>query len=157
MGRDFLKPLIKMDKINVKFDKVVTVLLLAVAMILVTLQCFELVWELVKVVSVKAQEGVMNYVPNQGRNVVVLFFNILLTLEVMETVRAIHKKHHIKLRVILIVCLIAVSRKILMLETQHPEPLTEFAVAALIIALALGYFLVSKSGAIEDEKTNASE
>jgi len=82
---------------------------------------------------------------NTVRQITVLFFNVLLTVEIMQTIRVFSKNHIIKVRIILIVCLIAVSRKIL--ELGHSsEPMAEFSLAALILSLSTGYFLVSRKG-----------
>lgn len=142
-----------MDKIHVKFDKAVTTILIAIAMVIVTMQCLGLIWELGKVIMERVQVYGLNYVPEQGHNVAVLFFNILLMLEIMETVRTMHREHHVKIKVILIVCLIAVSRKILSLEIEHPDPMMDFAMAALVLALALGYYFISRSGKTEETES----
>jgi len=142
-----------MNNLIKKFDFSVTNLLLLVAMVVISIQCFELVIELAKAIFIKVETSSWGYIPRQSKNIAVLFFNILLTMEIMETVKVAHKSHHVKIRVILIVCLIAVSRKILMLETEHPEPMMEFAIAALIIALALGYYFISKSNLLDESET----
>jgi uncharacterized membrane protein (DUF373 family) len=74
-----------------------------------------------------------------------MFFNILLMMEIMETIRVFSHHHIIKVRIILIVCLIAASRKVLELGEGVVNPIAELALAGLILALACGYFLVSRS------------
>jgi uncharacterized membrane protein (DUF373 family) len=83
----------------------------------------------------------------KGRPLAALFFGILLFLEIMQTIRVFTEGHSIKLRIILIVGLIAAVRKLLLMDMSHADPMSEIALAALIIALSLGYFLVSRSGA----------
>ncbi len=74
-----------------------------------------------------------------------VFFSVLLTMEIIQTIKVFSHSHTVKLKIILIVSLIAVTRKILMLDISDVGPMAEFAIAALIIALSAGYFLVSKS------------
>ena len=74
-----------------------------------------------------------------------VFFSVLLTMEIIQTIRVFSNAHTVKLKIILIVSLIAVTRKILMLDIDDTGPMAELALAALIIALSAGYFLVSKS------------
>ncbi|MES1219608.1 MAG: phosphate-starvation-inducible PsiE family protein, partial [Bacteroidota bacterium] len=39
------------------------------------------------------------------------------------------KAHEIKIRIIIIVCLIAVSRKVLVMDTHKSDPLSDLAIA----------------------------
>jgi len=87
------------------------------------------------------------YVGQQGMPIAGLFFNILLLLEVLETVKTFSKGHLIKIKIILIVGIIAITRKLLLADLTHVEPLEEIAVGTVILALAAGYYLVSKATA----------
>lgn len=88
----------------------------------------------------------------KGRSIAGVFFTILLTLEIIQTIKVFSHNHSTKLKIILIVGLIAVTRKILIFDMEDVSPLAELSIAALIISLSAGYFLVSKS-----EKPNESE
>ncbi|MCH5599311.1 phosphate-starvation-inducible PsiE family protein [Niabella ginsengisoli] len=81
-----------------------------------------------------------------GLGIGAIFFNVLLTMEIIETVKVFAKDHQNKLRIILLVGLIAVTRKILLLDAMHAEPMMEIATAVLVVALSLGYYLISRSG-----------
>ena len=113
-------------------------------MILITVQTISLIWELGKTIYYRFSEAGLDYAPEYGKNVIVLFFNVLLALEILETVKVSSSSHDIKIRVILLVCLIAISRKVLMLDLGHPEPIVELALAALVIAFAFSYYLVTR-------------
>jgi uncharacterized membrane protein (DUF373 family) len=80
-----------------------------------------------------------------GRPLAGLFFSVLLTLELIATVRVFAADHLIKIRVILLVGLIAVSRKILEMDMVHMGSSNGFGIAALILALSVSYFLVSRT------------
>ena len=131
-------------KISHQFDKIITSLLLGVGMILITVQTISLIWELGKTIYYRFTEAGLDYAPEYGRTVIVLFFNVLLALEIMETVKVSSSAHDVKIRIILLVCLIAISRKVLMLDLGHPEPIVELALAALVIAFAFSYYLVTR-------------
>src|SRR5688572_12139480 len=151
----------KMRKISQKFDHIITSILLAIGMILISMQTISLIWELGKTIYLRFSEAGLDYAPEYGRSVVVLFFNVLLALEIMETVKVSSSAHDIKIRIILLVCLIAISRKVLMLDLGHPEPLVELALAAMVIAFSLGYFLVTRKKlsdkTMEDEDHKSNE
>jgi len=135
-----------MEKISHKFDRIITSLLLIVGMILITVQTISLIWELGSTIYLRFGEAGLGYAPEYGKTVVVLFFNVLLALEILETVKISSSAHDVKIRVILLVCLIAISRKVLMLDLGHPEPMVELALAALVIAFAFSYYLVTRKG-----------
>jgi len=133
-----------MLKLSAHFERVISYILLAAGMVFICFQTLELLWELSKSIFARLQESGLNYNPEYSKNGVVLFFNVLLALEILETIKVFEKSHEIKIRIILIVCLIAVSRKILLLDTHESDPTAELALAALIIAFSLGYYLVNK-------------
>jgi uncharacterized membrane protein (DUF373 family) len=80
-----------------------------------------------------------------GRPLAGLFFSVLLTLELIATVRVFAADHLIKIRVILLVGMIAVSRKILELDMVHMDSMHGFGISALVFALSVSYFLVSRT------------
>jgi len=131
-------------KISHQFDRIITRILLGIGMILITVQTITLIWELGKTIYYRFSEAGLAYAPEYGRSVIILFFNVLLALEIMETVKVSSSAHDVKIRIILLVCLIAISRKVLMLDLGHPEPIVELALAALVIAFAFSYYLVTR-------------
>jgi uncharacterized membrane protein (DUF373 family) len=71
---------------------------------------------------------------------------ILLALELLETVRLYTRDHRVKLEIVMVVAMIALGRHIIQLDyhaTGGPELL---GIAALVVALAGGYYLVSRAG-----------
>lgn len=133
-----------MIKFSALFERWVSIILLGFAMLVVVYQIILLIYNTVLSIELRTEQVGLTYAPEYTKNVAVLFFNILLMLEIMETIKVFAHSHVIKARVILIVCLIAVSRKILALGEHHVDPLVEVAIAALILALSIGYFLVSR-------------
>ena len=128
-----------------KFEKVVGYVLMIAVVCYISFQTIELVWESIKSYTARIRSAGLDFTQQYGRNIFVIFFNILLALEILETVRVFDKNHDVKIRIILIVCIIAVSRKILTLDMNHSEPLAEISLGALVFGLSAGYFLVHKS------------
>jgi uncharacterized membrane protein (DUF373 family) len=131
------------------FNRIISYVLLGTGMLFTIFQTLELGWEIIKGFKAHFAEAGMDYVPDYFRNVAVLFFNILLLLEILETVRVFKEAHEIKVKVILIVCLIAVSRKVLVMDTHESDPQAEIAIAILVLAFSVSYFLVKK---LEDKQ-----
>jgi uncharacterized membrane protein (DUF373 family) len=72
---------------------------------------------------------------------------VLLGLELIDTLKVYFAEHHIRTEVILIVAMIAVGRHIIQIDYEHTSGLELFGMAAIIISLAVSYFLVRKSRA----------
>lgn len=66
---------------------------------------------------------------------------VLIGLELLETLRAYSHDHHIRLEVVLVVAVIALGRHIIQLDIEHLDGLSLIGIAALMLALMVGYFL----------------
>jgi uncharacterized membrane protein (DUF373 family) len=66
---------------------------------------------------------------------------VLIGVELLDTIRAYLQEHVVHVEVVLEVALIAVARKIIILELKEVSPGTLFGIAALVAALALAFFL----------------
>jgi uncharacterized membrane protein (DUF373 family) len=133
-----------MIKFTDRFEKLVSAILLGFGMVVIAYQVVQLIWNTIKSFQQRFSETGLDYAPEYTKTIAILFFNILLMIEIVQTIKVSSHNHIIKVRVILIVCLIAASRKILELGEGHSDPMTMFALAALILSLAGGYFLVSR-------------
>jgi uncharacterized membrane protein (DUF373 family) len=70
---------------------------------------------------------------------------VLLGLELLQTLKAYFRDHHLQIEVILVVAMVAVGRHIIQIDVGH-TPGTELAGLAILIAsLAASYFLVKKA------------
>ncbi|MDD4255640.1 MAG: phosphate-starvation-inducible PsiE family protein [Methanofollis sp.] len=78
-----------------------------------------------------------------------LFLLVLIGIELLETIRTYIEDHRIHVEVILLVALIAVARKIILLDSGEMNDLTLIGIGFVIIALSGGYYLVKKAKAIE--------
>lgn len=82
------------------------------------------------------------------------FLIVLIGLELFETVKLYLKENVFHGEVILLVSLIAVSRKVIVLDYTKEDPLTIVAIAALIAAISFGYFLIKKTLRMDKTKSN---
>ena len=73
------------------------------------------------------------------------FFVILIGLELVETIKMYLDEKTVHVEVVFLVAMIAVARKVIIMDAKTQEPATLLAVAAIIVALSLGYFLIKKS------------
>ncbi len=73
-----------------------------------------------------------------------LFLNVLIALEILENITAYLKKHVIQVELVIITSLIAVARKIIILDFTKTGAAELAALALAILALSGSYWLVKK-------------
>lgn len=73
------------------------------------------------------------------------FLLILIGIELLETFRIYLQEHAINVQVVFLVAMIAIARKVIILEVDEIQSLTLIGIGFIIIALASGYYLVKKS------------
>lgn len=78
------------------------------------------------------------------------FLLILIGVELLETLRIYLKEHALNVQVVLLVAMIAIARKVIILDSSEIESLTLIGIGFIILSLAAGYYLVKKS---QDEPT----
>lgn len=114
-------------------------------MALITLGLLDLFYLLVRGVSGKFAAihsvGDLQHAMQHGFAGILL---ILIGLELIETVRVYLHDQHVRLETVLAVAVIAVGRHILEIDLQATEGMTLIGIAALTLALAIGYFLARR-------------
>ena len=73
------------------------------------------------------------------------FLLVLIGVELLETVRAYLRKDVIHVRVVLEVALIAMARKVIILESHDVPSSIFFGIAALILALGIAFYFERKT------------
>ncbi len=72
------------------------------------------------------------------------FFIILIGFELIETVEMYFRDNIIHAEVVLLVAVIAVSRKVILLDLEKYEPLAIIGLGSIIIALGACYWLIKQ-------------
>ena len=70
------------------------------------------------------------------------FLLVMIGVELLNTVKTYLTKKTIHVEVVLLVGIIAIARKVVILEPKTMEPLTLIGIAAIIFALTAGYYFV---------------
>jgi len=95
--------------------------------------------------AIASQLSSIDSVPELVKSVQTAFSGVLLIilgLELMETLRVYFKSHRIRLETILAVAIIAIGRHVINLDVEHMAGSSLFGIAAIVLALACGFFLV---------------
>lgn len=72
-------------------------------------------------------------------------FIVLIGFELMETVEMYFKKNVIHAEVVLLVAVIAVSRKVILLDLEKYDAVAIVGLGAIIVSLGACYFLIKRS------------
>jgi len=128
-----------------KFEEGVFYILSAIVVIYISIEIIELVYQFGKAIfTFGDEENRLLVTPEQTKKVLPVFFNILIAIELIGTFDSYMKEHSVKVQNILLIGLIAIGRKVLVLDIGHSDGLTNIGLASIIIALSLGYYLVKK-------------
>lgn len=73
------------------------------------------------------------------------FMMILIGLELIETIKVYLVEEMVHVEVILLVAIIAIARKVIVLDVKTVAPLSLIGIAAIVIALSVGYFALKKA------------
>ena len=75
-----------------------------------------------------------------------LFMLVLIGIELLETIMKTYLTQGMPhYEVVLSVAIIAIARKVIILEVKDLEPFLLIGIASIILALALGYYFVKKA------------
>ncbi len=74
-----------------------------------------------------------------------LFLLVLIGIELLETVKKYYTDGCVDVDVILSVALIALARKIITMDPKEYDPLTLIGIAAIILSLVVGFWVVRRS------------
>lgn len=80
-----------------------------------------------------------------------VFLTIVISLELAETLKVYIHAHTVRIRLILMVGLTAITRHLLAADLNHADAMLNFSLAALTVALAAAYFLIGHSAGKDSE------
>lgn len=141
-----------MLKIFKKFEDWVIIILGCILGVFILVSVFELGYLIITEVFSRNETGqgvLLNL--SEIKKFLDLFFIVLIAFELFETVRVYLKDNVFHAEYIVLVGVIALARKIVLLDFEKVEPLTLVGLAALVISLTVGYFFLKK-GEVIDKK-----
>ncbi|NET72786.1 MAG: phosphate-starvation-inducible PsiE family protein, partial [Sphaerospermopsis sp. SIO1G2] len=71
-----------------------------------------------------------------------LFLNVLIALELLENITAYLRKHVLQVELVIVTALIAIGRKIIILDLKTTEGIELIGLGISIISLAISYFVI---------------
>lgn len=129
-----------------KFVAAVFYLLTSIIVLYIAVEIIELIYQFGKALLTTGDTTTRLLITSEQTAMVLpVFFNILIAIGLIDTFNIYVKEHSIKVQSILLIGLIAIGRKLLLLDLGHADGLTNIGIASIIIALSLGYYLVKKT------------
>jgi len=71
-----------------------------------------------------------------------LFLNVLIALEILENITAYLKKHVVQVELVIVTSLVAVARKIIILDIEKTGGLEVIGLAIAILSLSLSFLVI---------------
>lgn len=125
-----------------KFDRAITHTLLVLMAGVVLLATIELAWILVK--DLLSPPFFLLEI-HELLELFGLFLLVLIGIELLHSVKTYIVRREFHLETVLTVAMIAVARKIIVLEPKDLPEGSLLGIAALVLALALGYYVMRRS------------
>jgi uncharacterized membrane protein (DUF373 family) len=124
------------------FEKIIVWTLLCLMMVAVLVSTIELAFTLFQELM-KPPLFLLNI--EEMLEVFGFFLMVLIGLELLESIKAYLEEDRVHAEVVFLVAIVAMSRKIIIVDYKDISPEMLYGFAAVIIALASGYFLVRRA------------
>ena len=74
-----------------------------------------------------------------------LFLNILIALEILENISAYLRKHAVQVQLVIVTSLVAVARKIIILDLEKITGIEIIGLSITILALSISYWIIRRT------------
>lgn len=125
-----------------RFERAIVVSLVFMMMLVVALATLDLGWIITKDILTPP---ILLLDLDELLEIFGFFLLILIGVELLETIKAYLRDNVIHVEIVLEVAVIAVARKVIVLDLSKYDGLTVLAIAALIIALTTAFFLMRRA------------
>ncbi len=135
----------KIKKIVRYIERGIIVVLIAMMAFLLLLATVELIFNVFKMLFTGGENSFL--VDLDGiMDAFGVFLLVLIGIELLDTIKVYFKKNVIHVEVVILVALIAIARKVIVLDFEDYSGLEILGVSAIIICLAAAYFLIKRAG-----------
>jgi uncharacterized membrane protein (DUF373 family) len=124
-----------------KFENLVITTLMGMMMLVVFLAMVELGWILINNII---SPPLFFLDIDELLDIFGMFLLVLIGIELLETIKTYLSKKKVHIEVVLVVAIIAISRKVIILDVKELSSLTLLGIAAIILALTIGYYFFKR-------------
>ncbi|GAB63897.1 MAG: phosphate-starvation-inducible E-like protein [Candidatus Jettenia sp.] len=125
-----------------KIEKIIVISLILMMIIVLFLSTLDLGLIIVKSILTPPQ-FLLDI--NELLDIFGLFLLVLIGIELLESVKTYLLEKEIHVEVVFTVALIAIARKVIILDIKEIPSNTLLGIAAIVIALSIGYYLLKQS------------
>ena len=138
-------PLIK------SFEKIIIRVLVALMALVLLLSTVELAWVIIKDIITPP---ILLLEIDELLEIFGLFMLVLIGLELLDTIAKTYMGESTDhAQIVMAVAIIAIARKVIILDVKDLSGLALVGIAAIILALSIGYYLIKKKGAMVKDST----
>jgi uncharacterized membrane protein (DUF373 family) len=124
-----------------KFERAIVHALIVMMILIVLLATIELAWIIIKDV---VSPPVILLEIDELTEIFGFFLLVLIGVELLETIKAYLVEKVIHVEVVIEVALIAIARKVIIIDLEKYENLTLFGIAALILAISAAIYAIKR-------------
>lgn len=134
-----------------KFEHIIVIALLGMMVLVVFLSTVELA---VTLVEQLLKPPLLLLEIDKLLKIFGFFLMILIGLELVETLKVYINEEIVHVEFVFLVAIIAVARKVIVLDIKTLDPLTLIGLASLILALSAGFYLLKKALRLDQVTSN---
>jgi len=125
-----------------KFERFIVTCLVVMMVVVIFLATLELGWLIVRDVIT---EPILLLEIQELLDIFGLFLLVLIGIELVGTLKTYLTENEVHVEVVFMVALIAIGRKVIILDVKELSSLTLIGIAAIIISLSVGYYFFKRS------------
>ncbi|OGP88439.1 MAG: phosphate-starvation-inducible E-like protein [Deltaproteobacteria bacterium RBG_16_47_11] len=124
-----------------KFERIIVISLIGMMAVTITLTTIELGWLIIKEI---VTPPLFMPEPNELLNIFGIFLLVLVGIELVYTLKTYLTENALHVEVVLMAALIAIGRKVIILDVKELSGLTLVGIAAIMFALSFGYYFIKQ-------------
>ena len=128
------------DKLITKTEDIIYLILSVLAILFIGIEVIDLAYVFYR----EIRNFSFNDLKPLGLSGVPIFFNIIITLEILETFKNHHSDILSKVKLILLIAITTIIRKLITLDIKYSEYHLLFGISILILSLCVGYYFLNK-------------
>ena len=125
-----------------KFERMIVTALVVMMGLTILLATIDLAWLIIKDIITPP---VILLDINELLDIFGLFLLVLLGIELISTLKTYLTENEVHVEVVFAVALIAIGRKVIILDVKELSSLSLIGIASIILCLSIGYFLVKRT------------
>ena len=126
-------------KVVARFEHIITIVLLGIMMLAILVATVDLA---LRVFGKLVSRPFLILEVTEVTEVFGFVFMVLIGLELLETIKTYLSKEQLHVEVVFLVAMIAIARKVILLDVKHMDAPVLYGIAAIILALAAGFFFL---------------